>query len=313
MLPVADGGYRDIKNGGVALHVRPEHGGTRIWRMPDITDYKLFLRKVARALGRDVTPSYSKLGTLWTHASDRQLLGWEQCRVDVSELVSAYSDYKIRSEWHSDYLDWLFLDAMLYSVIYALIDNVHDDVLQPGDTGNWLPHIQRAFANSSEKEKEYVLWLEVRLTLTLTLFRWLPTVLLLALGIACFYVGRLPYWFHHGRDPSNIGEGWPTLGWTILGLLAAWRSYRSVRWLARFGLRRRAWRMVNMLTDAYALLGARLVPTRVLQQAVEKAQDVCGRSAVFGGNFWAVLDDVCARRTAILVPGSANEYAAAPP
>jgi hypothetical protein len=271
--------------------------------MPDITDYKRFRETLAQALEHKVTVSDSKLGTLWTHASDRQLLGWERCRVDVTALVSAYADYTTKNEWHTAYLDWVFLDAMLYSVIYKLIDSAHDGVLKPGDTGNWLPPVQRAFANSSEKEKEHPSWLDIKLTVGLAVFRWLPTLLLLALGIGCFYVGWLPYWFGHGRDPSDIGEGWPTVGWTILGLLAARRIYRMVRWLARFGLRRRARKVIHMLTDAYALLGARAVPTRELRQAVEKARDIIGQSAVFGGNFWAVLDDVCTRHPVNLIPG----------
>jgi hypothetical protein len=143
----------------------------------------------------------------------------------------------------------------------------------------------------------------MKLTAMLTFFRWLPTLLLLALGIGCFFVGWLPYWFNQGRDPSDIGEGWLTAGWTILGVLAAWRVYRSSRWIARFVLRRRAWRMINMLTDAYALLGARAVPTREVRQAVERAKDIFGRSAMFGGNFWAVLDDVCARHPVSLIAG----------
>ena len=231
-----------------------------------------FRRVVAEALGCKATDSIGDftLNNLWTHATERQLLGWECCRVDVRALMDAYEMYKSTSEWQTAYLDWVFLDATMYVVIYELIDNIHDDVLKPGDTGNFLPHVQRAFANSPDYEKAHPLWLDIKLTVGLAFFRWLPTLLLLALGVGCFYVG----------------EGWPTTGWTVLGLLAAWRAYRVVRWLVRIGLRRRAWKMINMLTDGYALLGARAVPTRELHQAVERARDVFGRSAMFGGNFW---------------------------
>jgi hypothetical protein len=271
--------------------------------MPDITDYELFRQTLAQSLGHKLTASDTELGTLWTHASDRQVSGWERGRVDVAMLVSAYADYTSKNEWHTAYLDWVFLDAMMYAVIYELIDNIHDDVLKPGDTGNFLPHLQRAFANSSDIEKAHPLLLDMKVTAMLTFFRWLPTLLLLALGIGCLFVGWLPYWFNQGRDPSDIGEGWPTAGWTILGVLAAWRVYRTSRWIARFVLRRRAWQMINMLTDAYALLGARAVPTREVRQAVERAKDVFGRSAMFGGNFWAVLDDICARHPVSLIAG----------
>lgn len=271
--------------------------------MPHNPDYERFRHTLAEALGCKITASDTQRDTVWTHASDRQLTGWEPQRVDVTMLVSAYTDYTSKNEWHTAYLDWTFLDAMLYGAIYELIDNIHDDVLKPGDTGNFLPHVQHAFANSSDIEKAHPLWLDMKLTMMLRCLRWLPTLLLLALGIGCFFVGWLPYWFNPDRGPSDIGEGWPTAGWTILGLLAARRVYRSVRWIARFGLRRRAWKMVNRLTDAYALLGARAVSTRELRQAVERARDIFGRSAMFGGNFWAVLDDVCARHPANLIPG----------
>jgi hypothetical protein len=263
-----------------------------------------FLSDLAGAVGCKAAKSTGVFSqhNIWTHASERQLLGWERCRVDSDKLMAAYAKYKGRREWQTAYLDWVFLDAMMYSIIYQLIDNVHDDVLTPGDTGNLLPPVRRAFANSTEKEKEHAFWLELKLTAGVAFFRWLPTLVLLALGIGCFYVGWLPYWFNHARDPSDIGEGWPTAGWTILGLLAAWRIYRSVRWLARSGLRRRAWKMINKLTDGYALLGARAVPTGELRQVIEKARDVFGRSAMFGGNFWAVLDDVCARHPVSLIP-----------
>jgi hypothetical protein len=197
----------------------------------------------------------------------------------------SYATYKTKNEWQSAYLDWVFLDAMMYSVIYELIDNIQDDVLKPFDTGNWLPPVQRAFARSSERETAHPMWLEFKLTLGLAFFRWLPRILLLALGIGSFYVG----------------DGWPKTGWTILGLLAVWRIYRSIRWLARFGLRRRAWKMIGALTDAYALLAGRAVPTRELRQAVERARDIFGRSAIFGGNFWAVLDEVCVRYPSSLI------------
>jgi hypothetical protein len=257
-----------------------------------------FLRVVAEALGckPDSTGDFTK-NNLWIHASERELLGWERCRVDTSALMAAFTEYNSKGEWQTTYLDWVFLDAMMYAVIYELIDNIHDDVLKPGDAGNWLPHVQRAFAKASDTEKAHPLWLDIKLTVMLTFLRWLPTLILLALGVGCFYAGWLPYWFHHGRDPSDIGEGWPTVGWIILGFLAARRIYRSVRWLARFGLRRRAWKMINMLTDGYALLGARAVPMRELRQAVEKAKDVFGRSAMFG-----VLDEVCARHPVSLDP-----------
>ena len=206
------------------------------------------------------------------------------CRVDTNALMASYVRYKSKSEWQTAYLDWVFLDAMMYSVIFELIDNIHDDVLKPGDTGNWLPHVQRAVAKSSDEEKAHPLWLDMKLTVGLAFIRWLPTLLLLAIGIGCYYVG------------------WPTMGWTILGLLAARRVYRSLRWLGRFGLRRRAWKMINVLTDGYALLVAPVVPVRELRQAVEKARDVFGRSAMFAGSFWAVLDDVCARHPVNLIP-----------
>ena len=52
-----------------------------------------------------------------------------------------------------------------------------------------------------------------------------------------------------------------------------------------------------------SLLGARAVPTQEVRQAVERAKDLFGRSAMFGGNFWAVLDDVCARHPVSLIAG----------
>jgi hypothetical protein len=269
--------------------------------MPPSIDYERFRHTLAQALGRTVTAGDSPLGTLWTHATDRQLSGWERRRVDVTRLVSAYADYTSKNEWHTAYLDWMFLDAMLYGVIFDLIDHIHDDVLKPDDTGDFLPPVQRAFANSSDAKRAHPLWLDMKLTVMLTCFRWLPTLLLLALGIGCFFVGWLPYWINHGRDPSDIGEGWPAAGWTILGLLAARRVYRIVRWIARSGVRRRAWTMVNRLTDAYALLGAQAVPTRELRRVIERARDLFGRSAILGGNFWAVLDDVCARHPVNLI------------
>jgi hypothetical protein len=243
---------------------------------------------LAKALGgkaADITGDLTR-NNLWMHATERQLLGWERCRVDIHDLVRAYETYKSTSEWQTAYLDWVFLDAMMYVVIYMLIDDIYDDVLLPGDVPKFFPPVQRAFANSPDYEKAHPLWLDIKLTVEIAFFRWLPTLLLLALGIGCFYVG----------------EGWPMMGWLILGLLAVWRIYRSVRWLARFGLRRRARKMINMLTDGYALLGARTVPMRELRQVVEKARDVFGRSAMFGGNFWVILDDVCARHPVSLIP-----------
>jgi hypothetical protein len=62
-----------------------------------------------------------------------------------------------------------------------------------------------------------------------------------------------------GFSPNWVraAGSWPTAGWTVLGLLAVWRVYRASRWISRFGLRRGAWKMVNMLTDAYAALSQR--------------------------------------------------------
>jgi len=268
--------------------------------MPPNPDYDRFRQTLAHALGCTGNAENTPLQSLWTHTTERQLMGWEKRRVDVAELVAKYTDYTSQTAWHTDYLDWVFLDAMLYGVIYDLIDNIGGDVLKPDDTGNWVPRIQRAFANSTDAEKAHPLWLDMKLTVTLAFFRWLPTLLLLALGIGCFFVGWLLHRFDPDRDPTH---GWPVAGWTILSLLAARRLYRLLRWILRSGLRRRAWRMINLLTDAYALLGAQAVPTRELRGVIERARDVFGRSAMFGGNFWAALDDVCARHPVNLIPG----------
>ncbi len=234
---------------------------------------------VSHALGSQ-SPS-----RLWAHATERQLFGYERCKFKSDRLMEAYADYSRKAECQTAYLDWVFLDAMMYSVIYELIDNIHDDVLKPTDTGNWLPHVHRAFANSSDADKSNPIWNEVKLAVMIGFFRWLATLVLLALGVGCFF----------------IGDGWPTLGWTVLGLLALRRLYRFVRWVARMGLRRRAWKMVNALTDGYALLAGAAVPMREVRQAVESARDVFGRSAIFGAGFWAVLDDVGARHPVILI------------
>jgi hypothetical protein len=222
---------------------------------------------------------------LWTHATARQLAGWERCRFDHSKLMFCYLDYTKRPECHTAYLDWVFLDAMMYSVIYALTDNLNDDVLKPGDTGRWLPPVERAFANSSDADKSHPMWLDLKLTVGIIVFRWLPTFVLLALGIGCFY----------------IGQGWPTTGWTILGLVCLWRFYRSIRWFTRIIPRRRAAKMLDALTDGYSLLGGTVVPMRELRQSVERARDVVGRSAIFGSGFWSVLDGVCARHPGTMV------------
>ena len=107
--------------------------------MPPNPDYDRFRDTLAQALGCTGNAENTPLQSLWAHATERQLMGWEKRRVEVAELVSAYADYTSLTASHTDYLDWVFLDAMLYSVIFDLIDNIHDDVLKPGDTGNWVP------------------------------------------------------------------------------------------------------------------------------------------------------------------------------
>jgi len=196
-----------------------------------------------------------------------------------------YSDYMKSPEYHTSYLDWVFLDAMMYSVIYTLNENLNDDVLKPGDTGRWLPPVERAFANSSDSDKSNPMWLDLKLTVGISFFRWLPTLVLLALGIGCFY----------------IGDGWPKTGLTVLGFLGLRRLYRTVRWLARLIPRRRVRKMLDALADGYSLLGGTVIPMRELRLSVERARDVLGRSAIFGSGFWSVLDDVCARHPTSMV------------
>ena len=275
-----------------------------------LDDTARLLREIAIALGwkgENDNEAFSLKGFfslrgLWKHACDRELQGWERCRIDWSSLIAAYTKYKQRTEWQTAYLDWVFIDAFLYKVLYDLIDNLHNDVLMPGDTGRWLPSVQSAFVHSSDDEKKHPLLLEVTRTFQLAAFRWLPTALILAIGVGCFYVGWVPWFFHQHRPTAEIGNGWPTAGWTILGLLAAWRAYRFVRWLARIPRRQRAWKAVNRLADGYHLLGSRAISTPELRRAIEGARELFGRSAVLGGDFWAVLDDVCARHPITLIP-----------
>jgi hypothetical protein len=88
---------------------------------------------------------------------------------------------------------------------------------------------------------------------------------------------------------------WGTAGWAILGLLAIWRAHRFVRWLSRIGPRRRAWKAVHRLGNSYKLLAAYTVSMRELRRVIEDARGIFGSSSVLGGDFWCVLDDVCAR------------------
>lgn len=258
-----------------AVHARlsPEHYRNLLFKAA------LVLRGIANATGRlredSRTGAIFAISDLWSHATLRNVMGLDAVDLDMRKLANAFVEYIGQPAMAMPYLDWLFLDAYIYHVIFSCKRDVDEDRLGPWDTGKWMPRVQSMVADAVERERKRPLLLFTRMMLLHSLLKILPTVLVLMAGVALVHFG------------------WSRTGTAVLVLLLSWRGLRILRWAWRYPRRRRAKRYLARLESAYALLGGTLVPIKELRRAVDDALLVWGERRVFGVDFWAVLDHVC--------------------
>ena len=248
----------------------------------------MVLRHIAHATGHlreeSRTGKIFAVHDIWRHATFRNLVGVDPTQLDLHRLVDAFRSYRIQPAMATPYLDWVFLDAYLYHVIFNCKWDVDEDRLGPWDTGTWIPRFESIIAHSKEAETAHSFLLDIKASLLRWAMKALPTAVGLLAGITLLYLDC------------------PRTGVTVLGFVFIWRGLRLVRWAGRTPLRRRARRFLAKLESAYGLLAGTVIPVKELRGVVDEALQIWGERLVFGVEFWAVLNYVCDAHPVTLIP-----------
>lgn len=247
------------------------------------------LQTLAGATGRLQEDSWSgkilEVRDFWRHATYRNLLGVDLIELDAHKLVSAFSGYQ-KLPMQTPYLDWVFLDAYLYHVCFALKRDYDEGRFGSWDTGALLPRVESMIAQSSDAARAHPLLLELGLRIMRGALRLAPTMIVVAIGVALLFFD------------------WEKTGSAILVAWLLYRIARLLRWMLRTPSRRRARSTLAKLKSAYGLLEGEIIPTRQMRATVHEALQIYGERLVFGVAFWAILDDVCERYPSVLNLGS---------
>lgn len=195
--------------------------------------------------------------------------------VDKSDLLNAAAFYLSEPDVRTNRLDWIVLDAIVFTELEAWGDYVF---MRRADTEiNW------AATFADRRLGKYLL-----LTLVVSLVR-------IALRFVVWPV--IAYYLFINGD-----ETW---AFVILGLWALYLVLRLLTLPSRFRARRKGVDRLRYLTELYGMLGERTISPRKLKETVERA---AAAGVALDGSVFSIVDRIVARDPTAFIPRAQVSY-----
>lgn len=259
------------------------------WKYDErLDDAKTLLHQLAGAFGEaELTSEKSSyVKRIWVHRPDHQVSAFgknDPTAVNKDELLDAAAQYISKPWLHCAYMDWLFLDSLIYREFAAFKESIAN-----GSIFGTL-NLQY-FLNGRDQEKPF--WSEWRMQVGFLAVRYLALPL------------TIGFLWYDGIESNSDSE--VITAFIVSTVYALYVLWRIIRWLLLRPKRRHdaqkladAQEILQAMHRAYAQCSLPVVSTTELRRTVHLARD---RGAVFDGAFYAILDRVCSQHPISLVP-----------
>lgn len=189
--------------------------------------------------------------------------------VDKGDLLSAAAFYLSEPEVRTSKLDWIFLDAIVFTELEAWGDLVF---MRHADTEiNWA-------ATLAERSQAKYLALA-------------PLIWLLRLGLRFVVWPVIAYYLF-----VNEHETW---AFVVLGLWALYVVFRLLTLPLRVRARRKGAKGVRHLAELYGMLGDRTISPRKLREALDRT---AAAGITWDGSVFSIVDRIVARDPTAFIP-----------
>jgi len=235
-----------------------------------LSHFEEFLTNLKYALSPAESEDYQ---TIWSHKSDF-IYDYKKL-IHRSELLSAAADYLARPWMQHNEIDWILLDALIYSEITTS----HESMIRyPLGRINWA----YAFAGGDIKK---MIWTRLKMSWLVWIIRYLlPPAIIAAL-------------FFLGYQTATLVTAALYLGYLTVHLFL-WPSRHRERKKEESGLHQASERIYNMIT-VYHFCSPPVISPITLQKQLAKATDA---GAFFDGSVFAILNRVIARDREVFLP-----------
>jgi hypothetical protein len=191
-------------------------------------------------------------------------------RIYKEELVGTATNYVSQPQIWTNKLDWIFLDALVFTEIEAFAEAIGSN--NAGTGTNWA----RIFAGRSQGKY------------------WALKLVFGIMGLT-FALGWGPVlaWYLAGKNHEVAA----LVALAVWAILSVWRL---ATYPIRRRVRRKAVNLLNRMLELYRLLGDSTISPRRLREALDAATK---EGVVLEGSVFAIVDRIVARDPTVFLPG----------